>query len=140
MKVAIVLGNRLNDDGSLSAKGIKRCEIAKKALKIFEFEKIILTGGIANDKANISEAKAMYEYLKKDINEDMMILEEEAMSTDDNALNSLKIARELKADEVVVISSIEHFGRSEPKNAIMCFRDAIKQYPEIQLSMYTEEY
>ena len=141
MSVAIVLGNRLNDDGSLSVKGLKRCEILIKALQIFPIEKVILTGGIANPKAGTSEAKAMYDHLLlQGIDPELLILEEEAKDTTENARNSLQIVKDLDINEVVVISTIEHFGRSFPKNAIMCFREVIKDFPSIKLTMYTEEY
>ena len=141
MAVAIVLGNRLNDDGSLSEKGLKRCEILMNAMEVFHFHKIILTGGIANPRAGISEAKTMKDHLLKlGMNEDLLILEEKAESTHENALFSLKIVEELGEKEAVVISSIEHFGRSVPKNAIVCFREVIKDFPNIKLKMYTEEY
>lgn len=140
MKALIVLGNKLNDDESLSEKAIKRCSITKKALDIFRPDKIILTGGIANEKTHISEAKAMYNYLIKDIDPKFFILEEKASTTTENAIFSLEICRKLNINEVIVISSIEHFGRTDPKNAILCFRDVIKDYPEILLRIYTEEY
>ena len=141
MAIAIVLGNRLNDDGSLSEKGLKRCEILMNAIEVFHFNKIILTGGIANPKAGISEAQAMKTHLLGlGLDEDLFILEEKAESTHENALFSLKIAKELGEKEAVVISSIEHFGRSIPKNAIVCFREVIKDFPNIKLKMYTEEY
>ena len=141
MAIAIVLGNRLNDDGSLSEKGLKRCEILKNAMDVFGFHRVILTGGIANPKTSVSEARAMRDHLvEMGMDEDLFLLEEEARSTHENALFSLKIAEELGEKEVVVISSIEHFERFFPKNAIVCFREAIRNYPDIKLKMYTEEY
>ena len=141
MAVAIVLGNQLNDDGSLSVKGLKRCEILQNAMKVFHFHKVILTGGIANPKTNISEARAMRDHLVSlGMEEDLFLLEEKAQSTTENALYSLKMAEDLGENEVVVISSIEHFGRSVPKNAIVCFREVIQQFPGLKLKMYTEEY
>lgn len=140
MKALIVLGNKLNDDETLSVKALKRCEITKRAFNIFHPDKIILTGGIANEKTHISEARAMFNHLVKDIDQNIFILEEKASTTTENATYSLDICKKLNINEVIVISSIEHFGRTEPKNAILCFRDVINGYPEMTLSMYTEEY
>lgn len=141
MKVFIILGNRLNDDGSLSEKGLKRCEIMVKAYEIFHPEKVILSGGIANPKAGISEGRAMYDHLVNNgFDPDKLVIEERSTDTTENAKFALSIANDLGADEVVVISTIEHFGRAFPKNAIACFRDVIKGFPEIHLSMYTEDY
>ena len=141
MAVAIVLGNRLNDDNSLSEKGLKRCEILQNAMEVFHFSKVILTGGIANPKTSVSEAKAMKDHLVDlGMKEDLFLLEEEAKSTTENALFSLKIVKELGEKDVVVISSIEHFARSLPKNAIVCFREAIRNFPDMKLKLYTEDY
>ena len=142
MKYFVVLGNKLNDDGSLSAKGLKRSEIAKKANDIFHPDKIILSGGIANKNAGISEAQALYHHLTSvlKMDSDLFILEDRSTSTKENALFSLEIAKNAGADEVVVISSIEHFGRTFPKNAILNFQEVVKQFPSIHLTMYTEDY
>jgi len=142
MKALIVLGNRLNDDESLSEKALKRCEIAFNANKIFKPDKIIITGGIANENTHISEARAMYNHLVNDyqMNKDLFLLEEKSTSSTENAMFSFDICTEMQIEEVVVISSIEHFGRITPKNAISCFRDVVVDYPNIKLSMYTEEY
>ncbi|MBR3001868.1 MAG: YdcF family protein [Oscillospiraceae bacterium] len=141
MRFFIVLGNQLNDDGSLSVKGLKRCEITRNAYRIFQPEKIILSGGAANPKAGISEAEALFRHLTgMGMPSDVFLLEDRSSSTSENAEFSLQIAQERGADEVVVISSIEHFGRTEPKNAVLCFTEAAKRYPTIHLTMYTEDY
>ena len=142
MRYLIILGNKLNDDGSLSAKGLKRCEITKKAFEIFRPDRIILSGGIANAKAGISEAEALFRHLTGDLGMDrsIFILEDRSTTTEENAVFSLKIAEDDGADEVVVISSIEHFGRRFPKNAVMHFQEIAKRYPSVHLTMYTEDY
>ena len=142
MRFFIVLGNQLNDDASLSVKGLKRCEITKKAFGIFQPDKIILSGGVANPKAGTSEAEALFRYLTDDMgmNPDLFLLENKSTTTEENALFSLKIAQDSGADEVVVISSIEHFGRTFPKNAVLNFTDVAKEFPSIHLTMYTEDY
>ncbi|MBR0451413.1 MAG: YdcF family protein [Oscillospiraceae bacterium] len=142
MQYFIVLGNQLNDDSSLSAKGLKRCDITKKAFSIFHPDKIILSGGIANPKAGISEAEALFRHLTADLymDPDLFILENRSTTTEENALFSLKIAQDDRADEVVVISSIEHFGRLFPKNAVLNFTEVAKKFPSIHLTMYTEDY
>ncbi len=141
MAALIVLGNRLNDDGSLSDKGEKRCEIAFKAAKFFQPQAIILTGGATNPSAKNSEAYAMYLRLTElGLDPEIFFLEEKATDTTENARYALEIVKEIGISEAVVISSIEHFGRTEPKNAIAVFRDVIKEFPSIHLCMYTEEY
>lgn len=141
MRYFIILGNRLNDDGSLSEKGLKRCEITRRAFDIFRPDRIILSGGAANPKAGISEAEAFYRHLTDDLGMDrsLFILEDGSSSTEENAAFSLKIASKDGVNEVVVISSIEHFGRKFPKNAVLIFQAAAKRYPFVRLTMYTED-
>lgn len=141
MKALIILGNRLNDDASLSEKGLKRCEFTVRAYDIFHPDRVILSGGVANEKAGISEAEAMFrELVSRGMREDLFLLERDSRNTDENAMNSFAICQKEGIGEVVVISTIEHFGRSIPKNAVRCFRDAAKRFPDIHLTMYTEEY
>ncbi|MBQ8995639.1 MAG: YdcF family protein [Oscillospiraceae bacterium] len=141
MTYFIVLGNQLNDDASLSRKGLKRCEITKKAFEIFHPDKIILSGGVANPTAGISEAEALFRHLTGEgMEPDLFLIEDRSTSTTENAEFSLKLAEEYGADEVVVISTIEHFGRVFPKNAVQCFREVAERFPSIHLTIYTEDY
>ena len=55
MKIAIVLGNRMNDDGSLSKIMIKRLLLTLKFDKVYHPDLIITSGGIANELAGVAE-------------------------------------------------------------------------------------
>ena len=59
MEVAIVLGNRMNDDGSLSEIMKTRLALTLRLIAEHSPDKIILSGGPANPKANVTEAEAM---------------------------------------------------------------------------------
>ncbi len=108
--VFVVLGNYLNDDGTPSNILIKRLTLTIEAFNKFHPEKIIVSGGIANEKAAVSEAHVMKEYLlKQGFNKDLIIEEDKSMSTRENAVNSMKIIDELGENEVMIISSVEHF-------------------------------
>lgn len=108
--VFVVLGNYLNDDGTPSDILIKRLNLTLIAFNKFNPAKIILSGGVANKLAKISEAEAMYRYLiVHGINPDILIKEDKSMTTKENAINSMAIIETLELDEVVIISSIEHF-------------------------------
>ena len=48
MIVAVILGNRMNDNGTLSALARKRLDLAEKLYKEYSPEEIILSGGRAN--------------------------------------------------------------------------------------------
>lgn len=108
--VAIILGNRLNDDGSISQIQEERLKMALEVDELFEPDYFILSGGLANPKAGITEAEAMYNYLDKiGFPKDKLILEKTSLSTVENALYSVPIALELGAEIIIVCSSAYHF-------------------------------
>ena len=109
--VAIVLGNRLNDDGSLSEIGKERLVLAKEIDELFNPDYFILSGGVANAKAKISEAEAMYNYLAQSgFNKEKLIIEKDSMTTVQNARYSVPLAKDLGAEVIMVCTSPYHFG------------------------------
>lgn len=108
--VAIILGNRLNDDGTITKIQEERLLMALEIEKIFKPDYFILTGGVANPIAKISEAEAMYNYLiNKGIDKKKLIKEDKSMSTVENALYSIPIAKELGAKTIILSTSLYHF-------------------------------
>ena len=109
--VAIILGNRLNDDGSISKIQEDRLLLALEIEEKFKPDYYILSGGLANPAAKRTEADAMYEYLvAKGIDEKKLIKEGNSLSTVENALYSVPIAEKLGAKTIMVCSSAYHFG------------------------------
>lgn len=125
MKVAIILGNRINDDGNISQKMEERLNLTLELINDLNPDKIILSGGVANPVANVSEAQRMEEYLvAKKINPEILIKEDQSLTTAQNARFSVPIAKALKATTIIVCSSIEHFTEY-PYNVINYFRQEI---------------
>lgn len=136
MKVAIILGNRMNDDGTISTTMKKRLDLTLELYKELQPDKIIVSGGIANRIAGISEASKMKEYLiDNGIKEDLIILEDESRTTRENALYSVPKALELNPDTIIVCSTIEHFTQV-PYNTVKFFSDEL-QDKDIRLMVYT---
>ena len=63
MRIAVVLGNRINDDGSFTSIMVRRLELALELYNNEMVDKIICSGGYANPSVNCSEAEKMKEYL-----------------------------------------------------------------------------
>ena len=59
MLVLVVLGNRLNDDGSMSELMRERLNLTLQIEKRLAPQIIVLSGGVANKKANVAEAEVM---------------------------------------------------------------------------------
>ncbi len=109
-KVAIILGNRVNDDGTITEIQKQRLEMAIEIEKEFNPDYFILSGGSPNKLAGISEAQGMYDYLiSKGFKQDKLILEDKSNSTKQNAEFSIPIAENIGAEIVIVCSSLYHF-------------------------------
>lgn len=138
MHVLVVLGNRMNDDGTMTGLSVKRLNAAMRFAAAFGVDKIILSGGVANKKANRSEAAAMREYLANNgVAEDNLICEDQSTTTEENAKYSVPIAAKLGATEITVITSNEHMSRNF-LNPIKLFEKGLRNYPDIKLSAYSE--
>ena len=140
MTVAIVLGNWLNNDGTISKLLEKRLLMAKELYFNKEVDKLIVSGGLANKKAGISEADAMAKILIKDgVKEEDIIIENKSKTTNENALFSIPLAKELGAKRIIVVSTIEHFTIYF-YNVLKIFRAAIDKFydEDIRLMVYTD--
>lgn len=138
MLVAVVLGNRINDDGTMSELMRVRLETALKIYNTFNPSKIILSGGVANKKVDVAEADMMREYLvERGVSSNILVLEDKSLTTKQNAEFSVPIAVELGATELLLCTSLEHISRSY-LNPIKLFQSQLKRYPQIKLSVYCE--
>ena len=138
MKLGIILGYRLKDDGTMTKRLMKRCDLAIQYINEFGLDKLIVSGGVANPLTNVSEAHLMKDYLvKKGLKEDFIIEEDKSMTTWDNMEFSMKIAKEMHFDVnvVVVITTVDHYLLSY--NTV----EICKQYinnPNINMVLYTD--
>lgn len=136
MLVAVVLGNRINDDGSMSALMTDRLEATLNAIEKFKPDRIILSGGAANGKVDISEAEMMFEYLtSRGVAEEKLVMEDKSMTTKQNAEFAVPIARSLGATELLLITSPEHMYRKF-YNPIKLFEKELSRYSAIALNTY----
>ncbi len=109
-KIAVVvLGNRLNDDGTITSIQEERLNLALELEEQYKPNYFILSGGVANPIPKISEAEAMYDYLlKKGIEKERLILEDKSHSTVENAKYSVPIIKELNIELVIICTSLYH--------------------------------
>lgn len=112
MKVLVVLGKRLNDDGSFHRAMTRRCDKAIEIVLSEGMDKVILSGGSPNTKAGISEAEAMRDYLvNKGIDSQLIIIENNSNTTAQNAQFSAPIIKGLRVDKIYLLSSFIHMKR-----------------------------
>ena len=138
MLVAVVLGNRLNDDGSISEILESRLNSALKLDKLFCPNYIIVCGGVANPMAQVSEAQKMRDYLvAHGIPSDKILMEDQSLSTKQNAEFAVPMCVELNATQVVMCTSLMHMSRNY-LNPIKLFQKELSRYPNIKLAVFSE--
>jgi len=131
MTIVTVLGLVLNDDGSMKKELIKRIELGLKTFNEVKADYLVLTGGIANEKAGIAEARAMEKYvLEKGFDKDKIIVEEESKTTVENAFYVAKKFEGKKVDTMYVVSTMYHFYRPFLPKAHEVF---IKEFPNTNI-------
>ena len=138
MLVAVILGNRLNDDGSITEIMEKRLRSTLKLNELFCPDVIIVSGGVANDKAGVSEAQTMCDYLvERGISSDRIVMEDKSLTTKQNAEFSVPMCAKMGATEILLCTSLEHMSRNF-LNPIKLFENELAQYPSIKLSVFGE--
>ena len=138
MRLGIILGYRLKDDGTMTKRLMKRCELAIQYINEFGLDKLIVSGGVANEHTNVSEARLMKEYLvKRGLDPDFIIEEDRSMTTWDNMEFSMEIARKEKFDVnvVVVITTVDHYLLSY--NTVKICKEYINN-KDINMVLYTD--
>ena len=137
MTVAIVLGYKLNKDATMDEILIKRLDLCLKLLNEEKIDRVILSGGKPTPPGlNYSETEAMEKYLlEKGVNPSILIKEDQSLTTVENAKYSVPIAKSLNANKIIVITTLEHMGRSF-LNPINIFADQVKDN-NISLMFYT---
>ena len=97
-----------------------------------------MTGGPANPNAALTEAEAMYNYLKdKGINKEKLILEKESYSTVENAKYSVPILKEKGAEIVIVCTSAYHIENPGYKLIESFFKEL--EGSNIRFMLYTNK-
>ena len=136
MKVAVVLGNRLNDDKSITPVMEQRLMLTLKLIAEHDPDKIIVSGGVANPAAGVSEAEVMRDWLVgHGVDKDTIVLEDKSLTTKHNAQFSVPILVGLGAKTVILCTSEEHMKRWY-LNPLKLFKKQLKKYPNVQLQPY----
>ena len=138
MLVAVILGNRLNNDGSITDIMERRLKSALKINELFAPDYIVVSGGVANATAGISEAQVMRNYLvQRGVPSDKIVLEDMSLTTAQNAEFSVPMCASLGATQLLLCTSLDHLSRNF-LNPIKLFENVLADYPEITLSVFGE--
>ena len=107
----VVLGFCLKD-GKMLPELVGRCKAAATAAKAYPDALIVCTGGATgtNNPNKNTEAELMRNYLVKSsgIDPERILVDPDAMTTEENALNSLRMLAEKGVETVTVVTSVYH--------------------------------
>ena len=151
----VILGNSLNDDGSMKDELIGRLNIGLACAEQYPNAYIVCTGGgTAKDNNDVTEAGQMGKWLLENgLTENRLILENQSRSTIENAQYTMDIlCKEYpQVDSVAIVSSDYHIARGCLlfETAALMMADG-KHEPDVQIvsncasaapdKNYTEDY
>lgn len=110
--VAVVLGNKVNEDGTLSPRLKARLDEAYTLFTLNRVKGIIVSGGLG--KEGFYEGDKMKEYLvKKGIPDSLMIVDNKGNNTEATVENTKIICKERGFKSVIVVSQWFHITRTK---------------------------
>ena len=114
MKIIIILGEKLKENGNMSLNLINRLDKGVEIYNKYENKLIIVTGGRVQRSTDFSESYQMKKYLinTSNIEKNKIIEETSSNDTIENSKNCLKIINKLENIlEIIIISSEYHIER-----------------------------
>ena len=127
MTIVVILGNRLNNDASMSKELYERLDLGIETFYKVNADYLCVTGGMANFIARTTEASQMYSYLiEHDFDEEKNILEDKSLTTRGNARYLKRILKDVQIDKLYLVSSKYHFFRTKYPTCQVQFRKYFK--------------
>ncbi|MBR3494502.1 MAG: YdcF family protein [Clostridia bacterium] len=112
----IVLGYQLRD-GEMTQELCQRCDAAAAAARAFPEAVLICTGGATggNNPERHTEAGRMRDYLtaRHGIAPERIYIDEQAMTTEENAVNTFRILQDLGIESITLVTSDYHLRWAE---------------------------
>jgi vancomycin permeability regulator SanA len=110
--ITIVLGNKVNDDGTLSPRLKARLNKAKELYTKSMTKKIIVSGGLG--KEGFYEAEKMKDYLNENnIPDSSIIVDNRGDNTAFSVGNAYRMQPILKYNSITVVSQFYHISRTK---------------------------
>lgn len=110
--VAVILGNKVNEDGTLSERLRQRLETGVKLYNDELVKYIVVSGGLG--KEGFYEGDKMREYLlEHNIPDSIIIVDNEGNNTRLTAQNFAEINKKYRFEKAVVVSQYFHISRTK---------------------------
>lgn len=110
--IVVILGNKVNEDGTLSERLEKRLETGVELYQNHRIKKIIVSGGLG--KEGFYEGSKMKEYLiNKSIPDSVIIVDNKGNNTRLTVENTLEIQKKYHFKSLIVVSQYFHVTRTK---------------------------
>ncbi|MCW3083348.1 MAG: hypothetical protein JWP12_714 [Bacteroidetes bacterium] len=110
--VAVILGNKVNPDGTISERLQKRLECGLELYKAKRVKKIIVSGGLG--KEGFYEGDKMKEFLiKNSVLDSVITVDNNGNNTLLTVENTLKLKDQLHFNSIIVVSQFYHVTRTK---------------------------
>lgn len=110
--LAVILGNKVNEDGTLSTRLEKRLESGIALYKNHRIKKILVSGGLG--KEGFYEGDKMKEFLiSKGVPDSLIIVDNRGDNTRATVDNTLQLRSELKFNSIIIVSQYFHVTRTK---------------------------
>jgi len=126
--IAVILGNKVNEDGTLSERLEKRLECGLQLYQNNQVQKIIVSGGLG--KEGFYEGDRMKEYLiKNKVPDSVIIIDNYGKNTLATVENTLKLKDSLHFKSIIVVSQYFHLTRTKKLFKKQGFKDVSSASP-----------
>lgn len=110
--VAVILGSKVNKDGTLSERLEKRLETGVELYQNHRIKRILVSGGLG--KEGFYEGSKMKEYLiGKNISDSVIIVDNKGDNTRLTVENTLEIQKKYPFNSLIVVSQYFHVTRTK---------------------------
>jgi len=110
--LAVILGNKVNEDGTLSKRLEKRLECGLDLYRNGQVKMILVSGGLG--KEGFYEGDKMKEYLiSKNVPDSLVIIDNYGNNTLATVNNTIKLNDSLNFESILVVSQYFHITRTK---------------------------
>lgn len=124
MNIVVILGKRLEDDGSMTEELKERVRLGYKTFSDTGADLICVCGGPANLATPVREADVMKEYLLSlGAPKDKIVEEKRSLTTLGNAFNLARLLEQKPVEKMYLVSTEYHFTRPVLPQAHRIFKE-----------------
>lgn len=110
--LAVILGNKVNEDGTLSKRLETRLRTGVQLFKAGRVKQILVSGGLG--KEGFYEGDKMKEFLKThDVPDSVIIVDNLGNNTRASVDNTLTLTKRMSFDSLIVVSQYFHVSRTK---------------------------